>query len=329
MPNTDDFLKRYIEKILQKQNQDEKPLSDEERKSIAFELGMDEQEWKEANIEFENHLKKGKQFFAHRNLEDAFEEYEQAYIFNPYSAEVNYLLAQWHEYKWQNQQKEEDFQKVHQYLEALFRIDPTHTDGISLKTALRKTEKVHQNRQVKSKMMLFVLLGVLLVGVASFVILSYNQIIAQQEEVMEAWSQVENVYQRREDLIPKLLNLITTSGLEAKQEVEGLTQAYQKVQDASISEDNFDTSSFESYETTQNELSKSIDQLLSISSKALSKEKKDLLESIIVEIEGSANRIAVERRKFNQKVKSYNQKVRSFPFNLMGFSPKPYFKQNP
>lgn len=329
MANTDDFLKRYIEKILQQQNQDEKPLSDTERKEIAFDLGMTEQEWQEAQNEFKMNLKKGKQFFEHRNLEDAYATYEQAYIFNPYSAEVNYLLAQWHEHKWQNEQREEDFQKAHKYLETLFRIDPAHAGGISLKTAFRKTEKVHANRKSKSKMMLFILVGLLFLGISFFSAISYNGVISQQEEVMEAWSQVENVYQRRADLIPKLLNLVTTSGVSASEETENVKKAYESTQNATISEEDFTESNFKNYENQQNELSKSIDELLSVSNSSLTSEKKDLLENIIIEIEGSENRITVERRKFNQKVKAYNKKVRSFPLNLMGFSPKPYFQKNP
>ncbi|MBN2618932.1 MAG: LemA family protein [Spirochaetales bacterium] len=152
------------------------------------------------------------------------------------------------------------------------------------------------------------------------------------EGVKEKWSQVENVYQRRSDLIP---NLVATVKGYAKHEENTFTQLAEARSKAggtfNISEEVLnDPALFEKFQEAQSSLGGALQRLMMITENYPELKANESFLSLQSELEGTENRITVERMRFNEAAKGYNTYIRTFPNNLManmfGFSQRPYFK---
>jgi LemA protein len=148
------------------------------------------------------------------------------------------------------------------------------------------------------------------------------------EEVKTAWSQVENQYQRRVDLIPNLVN--TVKGFAAQEQAVflGVTEARAKASQTTVNID--DPASFEAFQAAQGELSSALSRLLvTVENYPELKSDKNFLE-LQAQLEGTENRISTERMRFNEVVKTYNVAIRSFPTNIIagvfGFMQKQLFE---
>ena len=161
---------------------------------------------------------------------------------------------------------------------------------------------------------------------------SYNRLVNLDEGVDNAWSQVENVYQRRADLIPKLV--ATVKG--AKEfEQETLTQVVEAR--AKVGQVNFETApdaaQLEQFEAAQSQLSSALSRLLVVVEKYPELKATEAFRDLQAQLEGTENRISVERKRFNDATLDYNKTRRQFPTiliaNIMGFGDKPYFESTP
>lgn len=143
----------------------------------------------------------------------------------------------------------------------------------------------------------------------------YNKMVNFDEGVKTAWSQVENVYQRRLDLIP---NLVATVKWFAAQESKVLTDVVEARASATQSNVNInDAESFAQFQQSQGEISSALSRLLvTVEAYPDLKSNQNFLE-LQAQLEGTENRIAVERKNFNEVVKVYNVYIRSFPSNLI------------
>ena len=160
---------------------------------------------------------------------------------------------------------------------------------------------------------------------------NYNKMVTLDEEVSTAWSQVQNQYQRRMDLIP---NLVSTVQGYAKHEAEVLTQiAEARAQaggvvnvDESILND---PEKFEQYQKIQNQLGASLQRLLAVTENYPELKANENFLALQDELAGTENRIAVERKNFNEVAKGYNTMIRKFPQSILagmfGFEKRPYF----
>lgn len=150
------------------------------------------------------------------------------------------------------------------------------------------------------------------------------------ENVKSKWAQVENAYQRRADLIP---NLVTTVKGAAEFEQETLTQVVEaraKATSVNINADNLTPDNIAQYQAAQNALGQSLGRLLAtVEAYPDIKANQNFLE-LQAQLEGTENRISVERRAFNEATQQYNSTVRKFPNNIMagifGFEQKGYFQ---
>lgn len=176
----------------------------------------------------------------------------------------------------------------------------------------------------------FVFLGIIvLIGFLTS-ISTYNKMVAYDEGVTSSWSQVENVYQRRADLIPNLVN--TVKGY-AEFEQETLTQvieARSKATAVNINAENLDEQSLAKFQQAQDGLSSALSRLMVVVEKYPDLKANQNFLELQAQLEGTENRIANERMKFNETTKTYNVYVRKFPANffanIYGFDQKPYFK---
>lgn len=161
---------------------------------------------------------------------------------------------------------------------------------------------------------------------------NYNKMVSLDEEVSNAWSQVENQYQRRLDLIPNLVN--TVKGYASHEEslftqiAEARSKAGGTVNIDSSITDNPDK--FAEYQKIQGELSSSLQRLLAVTESYPELKSNENFLALQDELAGTENRISVERKRYNDAAKSYNTLIRKFPANIVanmnGFEKKPYFE---
>ncbi len=161
---------------------------------------------------------------------------------------------------------------------------------------------------------------------------SYNRLVQLEEGVDNAWSQVENVYQRRADLIP---NLVATVKGAKEFEQETLTQVVEAR--AKVGQVNFETApdaaQLEQFEAAQSQLSSALSRLLVVVERYPELKATEAFRDLQAQLEGTENRISVERKRFNDATLDYNKTRRQFPTillaNIMGFGDKPYFESTP
>lgn len=156
----------------------------------------------------------------------------------------------------------------------------------------------------------------------------YNGLVRMDEEVKTAWSQVENQYQRRIDLIPNLVNTVKGFAEQEKSVFIGVTEARAKASQTKV--DFNDPASFDRFQAAQGELWGALSRLLvTVENYPEIKSDKNFLE-LQAQLEGTENRISTERMRYNDVVKTYNVTVRSFPTSIiagfLGFGQKNLFE---
>lgn len=161
---------------------------------------------------------------------------------------------------------------------------------------------------------------------------TYNGMVTMQEKVSAQWSNVENQYQRRLDLIPNLVNTVKGYAEHEQNTLNGVVEARAKATQMQINLDNLDEAAMKKLNTVQGELSTALSKLMAISENYPDLKANENFRDLQAQLEGTENRIAVERRKFNDTARTYNTGIRQFPQNMLagmfGFTPKPYFEAN-
>jgi LemA protein len=160
---------------------------------------------------------------------------------------------------------------------------------------------------------------------------AYNNLVTLNESVNQSWSQVENQYQRRADLIPNLVNTVKGYANFEKSVLTDVTEARAKVSQMTVTKDVLDDpAAFQKFQSMQGQLSGALSRLLvTVENYPDLKANENFLQ-LQAQLEGTENRIAVERRKFNETVQSYNTSIKRFPnsifASLFNFKDKQYFK---
>ena len=159
---------------------------------------------------------------------------------------------------------------------------------------------------------------------------TYNGLVTADEGVKAAWSQVENVYQRRADLIPNLVATVKGYASHESSTLEAVIEARAKATQVTVDPDKLTEENIAAFQSAQGELGNAIGRLLvSVEQYPDLKANQNFLE-LQAQLEGTENRITVERQKFNDTAKAYNTQVRSFPANIIAsmfnFEQKGYFK---
>ena len=174
-----------------------------------------------------------------------------------------------------------------------------------------------------------ILLGVLLLLVFNMCG-TYNTAVDKDEKVKAAWSQVENQYQRRSDLIPNLVATVRGYANHERETLEAVIQARANATKTTVDPSKLTPESIQQFEQAQSSLSSALGRLLvSVERYPDLKANENFLD-LQKQLEGTENRISVERRSFNEIVNDYNSYLRKFPTNLFagmfGFSPRGYFQ---
>lgn len=183
---------------------------------------------------------------------------------------------------------------------------------------------------MKKSYIVLIVLAVVVVGIFAWFKGTYNGMVRMQEGVSAQWSNVENQYQRRLDLIPNLVNTVKGYAEHEKTTLDAVVNARAKATQMQINLDNLDEAAMRKINAVQGELSSALSRLMAISENYPNLKANENFRDLQAQLEGTENRIAVERRKFNDTARSYNTYIRQFPKNLLagmfGFTPKPYFE---
>lgn len=162
----------------------------------------------------------------------------------------------------------------------------------------------------------------------------YNNLVTLNEEVNQSWSQVENQYQRRADLIPNLVNTVKGYANFERGVLTDVTEARASVSQFKVTPEVLnDPQAFQKFEQLQGSLSNALSRLLvTVENYPELKANENFLQ-LQAQLEGTENRISVERRKFNETVQKYNTTIKRFPAaffaSIFGFKEKSYFKAAP
>lgn len=157
-----------------------------------------------------------------------------------------------------------------------------------------------------------------------------NQFVAKREEVKSQWQQVETQYQRRMDLIPNIVSTVKAQANFEQKTLEEVINARAKATQVTINTDNLDEASIQKFKQAQGELSGALGRLLAVAENYPELRTNQAFSELRTELEGTENRIAVQRMKYNDLVKEYNKAIQFFPGNivatLFNFTPLPYFE---
>lgn len=180
----------------------------------------------------------------------------------------------------------------------------------------------------KSTLTLIIVVAVVAVLLISL-ITPYNAMVKKEESCSGAWANVENAYQRRLDLIPNLVKTVQGSADFEKSTLEAVVSARSKASSVQVDGDKLNEQSIAQFQKSQDALSSALNRLMVVVERYPDlKSSKNFLE-LQAQLEGTENRIAVERNKFNEVVKEYNTYIRKFPNNIIagmfGFDKKGYF----
>src|SRR4026208_1812934 len=161
---------------------------------------------------------------------------------------------------------------------------------------------------------------------------TYNRLVALEQNVNKKWAQVQNVYQRRADLIPNLVNTVQGAANFEKSTLTEVTNARASVGRVQIDPNHAptDAAKLQEFQAAQGQLSNALSRLLVVSERYPELRATQNFQSLQAQLEGTENRISVERGNFNSAVQEYNTAVRTFPTNLfagmLGFQPRPFFE---
>ncbi len=173
------------------------------------------------------------------------------------------------------------------------------------------------------------IVAVIVIGCYSWVKGTYNTMVTQDEGVKTAWSQVENQYQRRMDLIPNLVNTVKGYASHEKETLEGVINARAQATQTTIDPSNLNEESLKRFQAAQGELSSALSRLMVVMERYPELKANQNFSELQAQLEGTENRITVERQRFNETAQGYNTYIRSFPNNILagmfGFFPKAYF----
>lgn len=176
----------------------------------------------------------------------------------------------------------------------------------------------------------FIIAAVVLISGFVWVKNTYNGMVTEDENVQAAWSQVENVYQRRADLIPNLVATVKGYAAHESQTLENVIAARSKATQITVDPANLSEEALAKFNAAQGELSNALGRLLMLTENYPDLKANQQFSDLQAQLEGTENRITTERMKFNETAKKYNTLIRKFPDNIIasmfGFEKKGYFE---
>jgi len=158
----------------------------------------------------------------------------------------------------------------------------------------------------------------------------YNRMVELEENIDAKWAQVENVYQRRADLIPNLVNTVKGYAEHERETLQAVIEARSKATSINLSADQLNEQNLQNFQQAQKGLSSALSRLMVVMERYPDLKANQNFRDLQAQLEGTENRISVERKKFNEATQAYNSYIRKFPRNMIAgmfdFERKPYFE---
>jgi LemA protein len=187
---------------------------------------------------------------------------------------------------------------------------------------------------MKILIVVLVVLAILVLAVGAWAIGIYNGLFGLEQSVNEKWAQVQNVYQRRADLIPNLVETVKGFAAQERNVLTEVVEARAKATSIQLTPEALnDPKALERFQAAQGQLSGALSRLLVTVERYPELKSNQNFLALQSQLEGTENRIAVERRRFNEAVREYNTRLGLFPgtivARLAGFRPKAFFEAAP
>jgi LemA protein len=201
--------------------------------------------------------------------------------------------------------------------------------------AVSGAAKLNSSQLMKKFGIVIVILVLIVAALGLASVSSYNRLVKLSQGVDSQWAQVQNVYQRRADLIPNLVSTVSGAANFEKSTLTEIVQARASVGQVKVDPNSApaDAAKLEEFDRAQGQLSSALSRLLVVVERYPELKANANFRDLQAQLEGTENRIAVERRDFNTAVQGYNTAVKSFPTvlfaGMFGFQPKPYFTATP
>ena len=174
------------------------------------------------------------------------------------------------------------------------------------------------------------MVAVVVMVLALWAVPKYNGLVKSQQSVESQWGNVENVYQRRADLIPNLVETVKGYAKHEQETLEGVIEARANATKVTIDPTNMTPEDLQKYQAAQGDVTSALSKLIAVAEAYPDLKANQNFLELQSQLEGTENRITVERNKFNEVAKEYNTKRRTFPTNIIAsifnFGEKPYFK---
>jgi LemA protein len=187
---------------------------------------------------------------------------------------------------------------------------------------------------VKPVIVVLVILALLIVGIVGWAISVNNRLVATEQGVNAAWAQVQTAYQRRADLIPNLVETVKGFAAQERTVLEEVTRARASASQMTLSPEMLnDPAALKKFQDAQNALGGALSRLLVTVERYPELKSNQNFLALQSQLEGTENRIAVERRRYNETVQAFDTMIRQFPASLVagirGFKEKAYFEAAP
>ena len=157
-----------------------------------------------------------------------------------------------------------------------------------------------------------------------------NNMVTMEESVSKAWANVENVYQRRADLIPNLVNTVKGYAQHESSTFESVVNARAKATSINVNPENMTAEQLKEFQQAQSEVGSALGRLIAIGEAYPELKANENFKELQAQLEGTENRIAVERKNFNDEAQKFNSYIRRFPQSIIAgmrdFDKKPYFE---
>jgi LemA protein len=328
---SDKTLENYIHKLMEirYRQQPENILNEKDLRDIALEAGLTEKEYEESRKRALDFFNRGKAHLAAFNWHDAANELEQAAMLMPHSAEANCLAGKAFLRKGSASDSTSDLEKADYFLNRSIAISPIDNEALALKSELnRQRDEITIRSEKKTKMSAMVKWGLgvaVVILIAGWIINIQNTMVDAEELTLQAWAQVENVYQRRADLIPNLVKTVQAAADFERETINEVIQARAAATAIQLDPGELNEENLNIFMERQEALSASVGRLLAVAENYPQLQTMGSFRDLQSQIEGAENRITVERKRYNQSVQTYNSLARRFPYRMFGYDTKPYF----
>jgi LemA protein len=320
-------LEQFVQKMYDLSfAQKQKSYSESELKEIALETGMSESDWEESRESFKRQKRAGLQHMAHKNYADAADAFEAAKALNPFDTEVLLYLALAYKGRADTGGSAADYDLAKSYAQSAIKAGSQNKEAYSLLSDIDKHRSISGKQRKKLFFASLLAVAIVLLIILFSWISIKNKVVSKEENVKEKWAQVENVYQRRADLIPALVKTVKAASNFEKELIVDVTEARSKVGSVNVAAGSLSQEQIDAFAEKQSELGGAVSRLLAVSENYPELKSLQNFRDLQAQIEGSENRISVERRRYNQEVRDYNSYIKKFPQSLLGFEEKGYFK---